>query len=76
MNRRQLIVLAAILVAVGFIAWLAWSSRQPPLLPSDETHARFEGAETCLSCHGAESAVPQSPGHPLGGDCLRCHGKR
>ena len=76
MNRRQGIVLALIIVAAAFVAWLAWSSRQPPLLPEDEAHARFENAEVCLSCHAAGGAVPQSARHPLGGDCLRCHGRR
>ena len=76
MSRKQWIVLAAIAVAAGFIAWLALSSRQPPLLPTDDAHAAFESAASCLSCHGAEGAVPQSPRHPLGEDCLRCHGRR
>ena len=76
MNRKQWIVLAAIVIAAGFIAWLALSSRQPPLLPQDDAHAAFESASTCLSCHGADAAVPQSSRHPLGEDCLRCHGRR
>jgi cytochrome c553 len=76
MNLKQWILLAAIVVAAGFIAWLAWSSRQPPLLPADDAHAVFESASGCLNCHGAGSPVPQSPEHPLGEDCLRCHGRR
>jgi len=76
MNRKQLVLLSFIALAAAFIAWLAWSSRQPPLLPDDETHATFESAGTCMSCHGPESAVPQSPRHPLGEDCVRCHGSR
>ncbi len=76
MNRKQLVLLAIIALVAAFIAWLAWSSRQPPLLPDDEVHATFESAGTCLDCHGREGAVPQSPKHPLGEDCVRCHGSR
>jgi len=76
MNRKQSIVLAAIVIAAAFIAWLALSSRQPPLLPPDDAHTAFESAGACLSCHRADGAVPQSPRHPLGEDCLRCHGRR
>jgi len=76
MNRKQWIVFAAIVIAAAFIAWLALSSRQPPLLPVDDTHAAFESAAACLSCHGSAGPAPQSPRHPLGEDCLRCHGRR
>jgi len=76
MSRSQRTVLAVIVLAAAFVAWLAWSSRQPPLLPRDDVHARFESAEVCLSCHGDGGAVAQSPRHPLGADCLRCHGSR
>jgi cytochrome c553 len=76
MSRKQWIVLSAVLVAAAFVVWLALSSRQPPLLPADEAHAAFENAATCLGCHGAGGPAPQSPRHPLGDDCLRCHGKR
>ena len=75
MNRKQWALLAAILIAAGFIAWLARSSRQPPTLPKDDTHATFESAAACLSCHAPSAAVPRSPRHPLGDDCLRCHGR-
>ena len=76
MKRRQWIVLAAIFVAAAFVAWLALSSRQPPLLPADEVHRRFESAEACMDCHAAGASSPQSQKHPLGDDCLRCHGQR
>ena len=76
MNRKQWIILSAIAFAAAFIAWLAWSSRQPPLLPDDDTHATFESAGNCLGCHGPEGPVPQAPKHPLGEDCVRCHGSR
>jgi hypothetical protein len=76
MTRRQWLILAAILAVALFIVWLARSSRQAPLLPEDETHRTFDGASSCLACHAPGAAVPQSPRHPLGDDCLRCHGQR
>ena len=75
MSRRQWTLLAAIVIVAAFIAWLARSSRQPPMLPGDDVHAVFESARACLSCHSAEGAVPRPPRHPLGDDCLRCHGR-
>jgi hypothetical protein len=76
MSRRQWTLLAAIVAAAAFMAWLARSSRQPPMLPTDATHAAFESAGACLSCHSASAAVPRSSRHPLGDECLRCHGSR
>jgi cytochrome c553 len=69
-------VLAVIALAAGFVAWLAYATRQAPLLPDDDLHATFQSARACLGCHGPEGAVPQPPKHPLGEDCLRCHGRR
>jgi hypothetical protein len=76
MSRKQWTLLAAIVIAAAFMAWLALSSRQPPLLPGDDTHAAFESAADCLSCHADSAAVPRSSRHPLGDDCLRCHGSK
>lgn len=76
MKRSQWIALAALALAAAFIAWLARSGRQPPLLPADETHARFESAAACLTCHGPQGTQPRPPRHPLGDECLRCHGYR
>ena len=76
MQRRQWLVLAAILAVLAFVAWLARSSRQAPLLPADDTHKTFDSARACLDCHAPGAPVPQSPRHPLGDDCLRCHGQR
>ena len=39
MSRKQWMVLAALVLAAAFVAWLARSSRQPPMLPTDDTHA-------------------------------------
>ena len=76
MNTKQWIILSVIAFAAAFVGWLAWSSRQPPMLPTDDAHATFVSASTCLDCHGREGAVPQSQQHPLGEDCIRCHGSR
>jgi len=75
MSRKQWTLLAAIVIVAGFIAWLARSSRQPPVLPRNDVHATFESAGACLSCHSASGPVPRSRRHPLGDECLRCHGR-
>jgi hypothetical protein len=75
-TKTQRIVLAALAVAAAFVLWLSLKSRQPPLLPADETHAAWDNAEACDACHGAGAAVPKPAKHPLGFDCLRCHGRR
>jgi nitrate reductase cytochrome c-type subunit len=69
-------LLGAIAIVGAFIAWLAWSSRQPPLLPDDAAHRASANAEPCLSCHGDGGPAPRSAKHPLGDECLRCHGVR
>ena len=76
MSRKQWMILAAIGTVAAFVLWLALSSRQPPLLPDDDVHRTFESARACLDCHGSDGAVPKSAQHPLGEDCLRCHGTR
>ena len=76
MKRSQWIVLAVLALAAAFILWLAVKSRQPPLLPQDETHAAWESADACDACHAVGAAVPKPAKHPLGFDCLRCHGRR
>ena len=76
MSRKQWIAIALIAAAAAFVAWLARSTRQAPLLPADETHSRFESAPACLACHGPDAPVPRSRQHPLGDECLRCHGSR
>jgi len=76
MKRSQGIVLVVLALAAAFVLWLSVKSRQPPLLPQDDTHAAWESAATCDTCHGADAAVPKPAKHPLGFDCLRCHGRR
>ena len=75
-NRKQMAALAVLVAAALVVAWLARASRQPPVLPHDDVHAQFESGLACLSCHGESGPSPQSKGHPLGEDCLRCHGSR
>lgn len=76
MNRKQVAALVVIVAAGALVAWLALASRQPPMLPRDDVHAAFESGGACLSCHGEGGPSPQSKRHPLGEDCLRCHGRR
>jgi cytochrome c553 len=76
MKRTQLTLLAVLALAAAFIVWLSFRSQQPPLLPADETHAAWENAEACDVCHGPDAEVPKPPKHPLGFDCMRCHGRR
>jgi hypothetical protein len=76
MSRRQWIALAVLAAAGALVAWLAWSGRQAPLLPGDDAHAVFESDAACLTCHGPAGPAARSRNHPLGDDCLRCHGRR
>lgn len=74
MSRRQIFLLSALAALAILVVWAALRTRQPPILPADEAHERFVNAETCLGCHGPGTALPQGPNHPLGNDCVRCHG--
>lgn len=74
MNRTQWIATALVLLAAALVLWIAIRGRQPPVLPNDRTHERFVSAEDCQSCHGPQGSNPQPANHPLGFDCLRCHG--
>ena len=76
MSRKQAALLALIGVLAVFLIWLALRNPKPPFLPRDETHASFVDAEPCLACHGPGGLSPQSTKHPVGRDCLRCHGFR
>lgn len=76
MNRTQWILLSALAALAIIVILLALRNRQAPFLPADAEHARWESAESCLACHGPGGAMPQSRTHPLGQDCLRCHGSR
>ena len=72
MKRTQWISLGAIFALAALIAVLAFRNRQPPFLPTDSDHV-WRGAEACAECHGPDG-LPQSPNHPVGKDCTRCHG--
>lgn len=76
MKSVQAISVLVILVLAAVVVFLAMRERQPPLLPGDADHARFIAAEACLSCHGPQGSHPQGKNHPLGADCMRCHGRR
>lgn len=74
MKRAQVVALVLMSLLALLIALLVLRGRQAPRLPRDDVHAVFDRAETCLSCHGPQSVAPRSKNHPLGLDCLRCHG--
>lgn len=75
-KRTRLVLLAALALVAILIVVLAGRNRQPPLLPSDESHRAWQSAAACLSCHGPREGLPRGANHPLGDDCLRCHGTR
>jgi cytochrome c553 len=76
LKRGQRIALVLLALAAAAVLWLLRGSRQPPLLPADPAHAAWEGAASCETCHGPDGIAPKSKKHPLGFDCLRCHGSR
>jgi len=76
MQRTQLISLVVVGLLAAFILYLATRERQPPLLPTDEEHARFITPEACMTCHDLEGEPMQRSNHPLKRDCLDCHGRR
>lgn len=76
MNQKQVALLGALALLALFVGWLALRNPKPAFLPDDEVHATFSSARACLACHGPNGDVPQSRNHPVGNDCLRCHGFR
>ncbi len=74
MNTRNVLLIGIGVLALG-VAYLAFFNRQPPMLPQDRDHAVFESTPACMICHGPEGESPQELNHPLGNDCLRCHGR-
>ena len=74
MKPVQVVAIAVILVVLGFVLFLALRTRQPPVLPGDAKHAVYDGAASCLTCHGPQGVKPRSKNHPMGNECLRCHG--
>ncbi len=76
MKPAQRVALIAVVAAACLVALLALRNRQPPMLPTDADHATFNSARECRVCHGPDGPLPQSKNHPLGAECLRCHGQR
>ena len=74
MKPAQIVSIFALVTLAALVILLVVRGRQPPLLPADADHARFVSSGTCLSCHGPEGTSPQPKNHPLGTDCMRCHG--
>ena len=75
MSKGQILALSAIAALAVLVAVLALRNRQPPLLPVDEDHRGFAGAEACLVCHGPDGGHYKGDNHPIGDDCTRCHGR-
>ena len=74
MRTAQIVSLIAIIALAALVIFLVMRGRQPPVLPIDADHSRFLSSGACLSCHGPEGSYPQPRNHPLGTDCMRCHG--
>jgi hypothetical protein len=74
LNRVQLVLLLLLGLVAGLLLLVVMQNRQPPLLPDDPDHVTFYGHTTCLVCHGPAGPHPQSRNHPVGNDCMRCHG--
>jgi cytochrome c553 len=75
MKPVQKISLALVVAIAALVIFLATRNRQPPIVPPDEEHASFIDAAACNECHGPEGPIPQSTNHPLGNECMRCHGQ-
>lgn len=73
MSRKQIVLLVCLFVLAAFVAWLAVRNPQPPFVPGDEDHIGI-ATEDCIVCHGPDGGSPRDPNHPIGNDCLRCHG--
>ena len=76
MTRQQTVMLILLLLLAVFVAVLALRTNKPPWLPEDSDHAVFTGAAVCNVCHGPDAPAPRSRNHPVGRDCMRCHGRR
>lgn len=73
MKRPQWIAVGGLVVLAGLVLVLMLRNRQAPALPGDTNHV-WHGADTCLVCHNTNGVAPRTPNHPVGRDCLRCHG--
>lgn len=75
MKPVQITLLALIVIVAALVLFVVLRNPQPPLLPADPAHAVFSGSAACLDCHGPDGDLPRSKQHPLGPECLRCHGR-
>ncbi len=76
MSRMQAVSLVFLGALLALVVYLAVRNPRPPFLPGDEIHGGFLTAEACLTCHAPDGPSPQSPRHPVGRDCTRCHAFR
>lgn len=74
MKRVQGILLAVVLLLGAVVTVLALRNRQAPVLPNDADHRRGPIPAACLECHDTGGSHPRSKNHPVGNDCMRCHG--
>ena len=68
-------LLGVVLAFAAVVVVLAVRNRQAPVLPPDEVHATTAVPVGCEECHGPGAPLARSTNHPLGNDCLRCHGR-
>lgn len=73
MNASKVIGIVMLLMMVLCIVWVLKGTSNPPVMPGDAPHARFEGAETCLLCHSSTGIHPRPKTHPISRECMRCH---
>jgi mono/diheme cytochrome c family protein len=75
MKHTRLVLAGALLLVTLLVGYLVLRNRQAPQLPTDRDHGRFISADACQACHGPKKLYPRGRNHPIGIDCLRCHGQ-
>ncbi|MCH7780878.1 MAG: hypothetical protein IH848_08530 [Acidobacteria bacterium] len=73
MKRVQWIAVGGLVAFAALVLLLMLRNRRAPALPPNATHI-WRGADACLVCHDTNGMRPRTSNHPVGRDCLRCHG--